>query len=201
NRNKNKERAEKIGKVGNKIQVIVEDDSFPWSVSFNKVIHFFRKIEYHGNGNDQGNGEEKGAQEFFDDIDVEYSHLQTLLYLNQHLVFPLAKISFFDLCSGFFHQPKVKSQIVQTCYLCTQDFLGIYQVADICFGVGFVNKRIPILVQKAEILFPLFIAHVHDPIFGEKHSIAGIACGHHTIEHIYSQSDIFQNVGRGTHTH
>ena len=40
---------EKVTEVGYKIEIIVEYNSFEWSIFFNKVVYLFRNIKYYNN--------------------------------------------------------------------------------------------------------------------------------------------------------
>ena len=48
--------------------------------------------------------------------------------------------------------------------------------------------------------FPIFVADVYDAFAGKDLPIASIA-RHHTVKHIYSEADVFQDICRCSHTH
>jgi hypothetical protein len=64
-----------------------------------------------------------------------------------------------------------------------------------------IGKEVAICLNRREVVFPLFVAHIDDAIFGKKHAVAGITGRHYAVEHINPQRDIFQNIHRCTHAH
>ena len=56
-------------------------------------------------------------------------------------------------------------------------------------------------VEFGEILRPLGVAHVHDALPGEEHTVAAVARGHDAVEHVHAARDAFQDVRRRTDAH
>ena len=50
-------------------------------------------------------------------------------------------------------------------------------------------------------IFPFLIAEVDNSFAGKNLAVTAVSRGHDTIEHIYSQRNVFQNIGWCTHTH
>ena len=65
------EGTEKVGVVGHPIHVIVENDGLQWCVILDERVEILVDVEDDGDGDDQQNREEVGADEFSDDIPVE----------------------------------------------------------------------------------------------------------------------------------
>ena len=76
---KNKQRTEQIGEVGNEVQVIGEHDFLPRCMTRCKLVDAFVVIEHNYDGNNQDDGEDKGADKFLDDIPVEFGEPRMLL--------------------------------------------------------------------------------------------------------------------------
>ena len=99
------------------------------------------------------------------------------------------------------HEPQVEGQVVDAGNLHGEDFLGNEQVAHIGLAVHPVHYRGAILLQGREIVCPLLVAHVHDAVAGEEHSVAAVARGHDAIHHIDTAVDGLKDVGGRAHTH
>ena len=65
------QRAEQVGVVRDEVQVIVEDDGTDGRLVVDEVVNVFIDVEHHGNGDNQCDGKEIGAQELHDDVPVE----------------------------------------------------------------------------------------------------------------------------------
>lgn len=64
-------RTEKIGVVGDEVGIVIEDDGSPRGMILRELGEILVEVEDYGNGDDQGNGEEIGADELLDDIPVQ----------------------------------------------------------------------------------------------------------------------------------
>ena len=73
-RDKDKQRTEKIGKIGNEIEVVIKDDSTPGCIVLHETVHALIEVKHHCNGDNQCNGKDIGAKEFFDDIVIQFFH-------------------------------------------------------------------------------------------------------------------------------
>lgn len=63
-----------VRKIRYKIQVVIKYYSIQRSFFLNKIIYFFREVEYNTNHNDQCQSEKKCAQELSYDIVVNLFH-------------------------------------------------------------------------------------------------------------------------------
>ena len=68
---KDKQWAEQIGKVGNKVHIVIENNSFPWSFMRHETVHLLIKVEYYGDRNNQGYGKHICPQELLDDVPIQ----------------------------------------------------------------------------------------------------------------------------------
>ena len=103
--------------------------------------------------------------------------------------------------SGFTNQPHIKPKIVYRGNLFSKVFIGGKQVTQIGFGIFGVNKSVTHFVHWRKIVFPLFILNVDGSICGKQHSVSGVSCWHHTIEHVNSKGNILQNINWSAHSH
>ena len=71
-RNEYEQRTEHIHIIGDKIQVIVKHDLVDRSLILKEIIQFLRQIEHHSNTHNQHNRKEECAQEFANNIFVEF---------------------------------------------------------------------------------------------------------------------------------
>ena len=69
--NEDEQRAEKVGEVGDEVEVVVEDDALPRSIIGHELVDVLVVVEHHGDGDDQGDGKEVMAQELRDDVPVQ----------------------------------------------------------------------------------------------------------------------------------
>ena len=71
--NEHEQRAEQVGKIGDEVQVIVEDDGIPGSVVRHELVLLLVEVENDRNRDDQCDGENVRSQEFLDDVHVQPS--------------------------------------------------------------------------------------------------------------------------------
>ena len=83
----------------------------------------------------------------------------------------------------------------------SQQLLCMKQMAQICLTIQGIYTRSTIGFNRGEVRLPFFITHIHDAVFREQHSVAPVACRHHTIEHIDSSLNTFENINRCTDSH
>ena len=65
------ERREQIGEVGDEVRVVVEHNGFQRCVILRELCQVLVHVEHDGDGDNQDDGEEIGADELLDDIPVE----------------------------------------------------------------------------------------------------------------------------------
>ena len=65
------QRAEQVGKVGDEVQVVVEDNGIPRRVVGHELVLPLVEVEHHGDGYNQGDGKYIRAQELLDDVPVQ----------------------------------------------------------------------------------------------------------------------------------
>ena len=87
--------------------------------------------------------------------------------MSDHLVFPLGEIPFHDMSSRLTHQPKVEAQVVNGGNLLAQRFLSSEEMAQVSFGIVSIYKGIAILINRREIVFPLFILDINRSMSSE----------------------------------
>ena len=64
-----------------------------------------------------------------------------------------------------------------------------------------VHKSFAVGVNRAEVILPLLVLHVHNAFRGKNHAVSPIACRHHAVEHIHAARDALQDVGRRAYAH
>src|SRR6056300_1898693 len=74
-------------------------------------------------------------------------------------------------------------------------------MANVGQGVLRIHKARSVRVQWLMDIFPFLVAKVDDSFAGEYLTISAVSRGHDTIEHIYSQRNVFQNIGWRTNAH
>ena len=70
-----KQRTEHVGIVGNERQVVVEDNLARRYLIFIEIIQLLRQVEDDGDTQNQHYREEESAEEFANNIPVEFFHL------------------------------------------------------------------------------------------------------------------------------
>ena len=56
-------------------------------------------------------------------------------------------------------------------------------------------------IDGREIVLPFLVINIDNTLCGKEHGIPAISGGHHTIKHIHSQRDAFQQVPWSTYSH
>ncbi len=105
------------------------------------------------------------------------------------------------MLSGLANQPHVKSKIVDRGDLFAQVFTGHEQVSQVGLAVFGVHISVRHIVYHREIIGPLQVLDIDRALRCEQHSVARISGGHHAVEHIDAQRDVFQNIYRSAHAH
>ena len=99
------------------------------------------------------------------------------------------------------HQPQIKCQVVDGQDLKTQHLLGMDQVTHISTGVLRVYIGRSFGIERGKVVLPLLVAHIHNPVAGENHTIATVTSRHDAVEHIDSALDAFQYIPRRADAH
>ena len=63
--------AEQVGEVGDEVQVVVEDDGAPRRIVGHELVLLLVEVEHYGDGDDEHDGKEVGAEELRDDVRVQ----------------------------------------------------------------------------------------------------------------------------------
>ena len=82
---------------------------------------------------------------------------------------------------------------MNACYLHGEQFLRLKQVVQVGFRVDAVYLA-AVGIDGREVVFPLFVAHIHRALVGKQHGVTPVSGGHHTIEHVYTTFNCFENV-------
>ena len=75
------QRTEEVGKIGNEIDVVVENDLLHRGVATRELVDLLVEVENHGNHHDDGDEEDVGAEKLVDDVAVEPSEPRTRITL------------------------------------------------------------------------------------------------------------------------
>ena len=70
-RDEHEQRTEQVGKIGDEVGVVLENDTFPRGMVGRKLIDILIEVEHHGNGNNQCNGKEICTQKLLDKIHIQ----------------------------------------------------------------------------------------------------------------------------------
>ena len=74
-------------------------------------------------------------------------------------------------------------------------------MAKIRLAIVVIDKRRPARVEFGKVISPLEVTHIHYSVPCEKHSVASVSGRHHTVEHIHSPRNAFENIRRSPDTH
>ena len=85
-------------------------------------------------------------------------------------------------------------------YLHGEQLLRLKQMVQVGFRVDAIYLT-AVGVDGREVVFPLFVAHVHRALVGKQHGVAPVSGRHHAVEHVYTTLDSFENVLRCTNAH
>lgn len=103
--------------------------------------------------------------------------------------------------TGLANQPQIKGKIVYGAYLQAKQLTRRNQVPHVSARVILVYKTGAVGVQRREIVGPFPVAHVHHPVAGKNHAVAAVAGGHHTVHHIHTPVNGFENICRRADAH
>lgn len=114
---------------------------------------------------------------------------------------PVGEFSLFDGFAHFFHDYLIKMQVVDGIELCAQDFAGAVQVVQVGAAEMLAGVAAAACVQRRGVVFVLGVFDFHVAKAGKQPAVAGVARGHHAVEHIHAMRHAVDQIFRRTHAH
>ena len=89
------------------------------------------------------------------------------------------------MLAGVSDKPQVEAEVVYARYLHGQQLLCLEEMVQVClcvYAVDMTSER----VNRAEVVLPFLVLHVHCALICEEHGVAAVTCRHDTIKHVHS---------------
>ena len=92
-------------------------------------------------------------------------------------------------------------QIVDGIESCSQNFIDLLQVVQICARKAAAGHAAAAGINRPQVVFVLGVADLYVAIAGKEPTVAGVARGHHAVEHVDAAADAFNQILGRSHAH